>query len=157
MQRGLPAEGAEAAGGIRDADACRALHHPTAEPLQEALDGGELLQGRHPAVAHDDVGLAAHDRRDQPRDVLTTILVICVRVDNDIRAGRNSRFQSGLERSGQPAVARVADDVVDAQAPRDFDGFVPAAVVNDEYSMTSIPGSVRGKSATVNGKVASSL
>jgi hypothetical protein len=84
------------------------------------------------AVADDHVGRARDDRGDQQRDVQRGVLVVGVRVDDDVGAELQARVEARLEARGQALVVRQADDVVDAGRPGHRDGRVRGAVVDDE-------------------------
>jgi hypothetical protein len=45
-----------------------------------------MAQSMRIPIAHDQVRLAVEDRRDQKRDLLTWVLVVSVRVHNDVCA-----------------------------------------------------------------------
>ena len=91
-----------------------------------------MLDRLHLAVADDQVGLAAHDRRDQLRDVGRVVLVVGVGVDDHVRAQLQRRVEPGLEALREALVVGQPHDVVDAVRARDLDRAVGGAVVDHE-------------------------
>ena len=82
---------------------------------------------------------ADHDRRftlqdwfDEFRNVLGAILIVRVRVHDDIRACAQRRIQSSRESARQPAMRAEFHDVIDAIFPRDGDREIFTPVVDDE-------------------------
>ena len=84
------------------------------------------------AVAHDQVGLAGDDRRDQRPDVLAAVLVVAVGVDDHVGAELERGVQARLEGGREALVAREPHDVVDAALARDVSGPVRRPVVHDQ-------------------------
>ena len=56
-----------------------------------------MLQRRHPSIADDDVGPSVQDRLDQQGDVLPSILVVGVGVDDNIGVNSQRCLQSCRE------------------------------------------------------------
>jgi hypothetical protein len=80
-----------------------------------------------------EIGLAFQDRPDELLDVCAVVLVVGVRVDDDVRAALQARFEAEHEGLGEAAVVAEAHDVLHAVLAGHGDGFVPAAVVDDEH------------------------
>ena len=127
LQRRLAVVGAEARGGVRHVGAGRAPHDRAAEPLEPLLQRREVLDLVGLAVADHHVGLAGEDRRDELRDVAAVVLVVGVRVDDDVGAELERRVEPRLEGRGEAAVVREPHDVVDAVLARDLDGAGPSS------------------------------
>ena len=60
------------------------------------------------------------------------VLVVGVRVDDDVGAELQARVEARLEAGGKALVVRQLDDVVDAVLARHLDRAVGRAVVDDE-------------------------
>jgi hypothetical protein len=84
------------------------------------------------AVSDDHVRLTGEDRRHELRDVAAEVLVVRVRIDDDVGAELQRRVETRLERGGQPAVVGQANDVIDPVLAGDLDGAVAGAVVDHQ-------------------------
>ena len=131
-QRGFSRVGPEAArrvgdGGVRDLP-----HHPAAERLQLPLAPRHVLQLGDVAIADDEIGRAAQQRREQLADIAAGVLIVGVGVDDEIGVLLQRRVDAGHERRRQPLVPRQPHDVMDAVRARDVGGAVLGAVVDDE-------------------------
>src|SRR3954452_20950394 len=91
-----------------------------------------MLDRHHLAVADHHVRPPLEDRMDELGDVMAVVLVVGVRVDDDVGAELERRVEPGLEARGQPLVVRQAHHVVDALLARDLDRAVGRAVVDDQ-------------------------
>jgi hypothetical protein len=116
-----------------------------------------VLDVLHLAVADDHVGVAGQHRADELGDVAAVVLVVAVGVDDDVGAELQARVEAGLEGVGEALVVRQADDVVDAVLTGDLDGPVVGAVVDDEPLDVVEAVDLPGRSASVAGRVSSSL
>jgi hypothetical protein len=65
-------------------------------------------------------------------DVAAVVLVVGVGVDDHVGAELEPRVKARLKARGQTLVVGQLDDVVDAVVPRDVDGGVAGAVVDDQ-------------------------
>lgn len=74
--------------------------------------------GNRPRANHH-IGLSRKHRLDEPRDVRGAILVVRIRIHNDVRPRFHTGIQTELERSGQSHVAGKSNDVVNAMFSRD--------------------------------------
>ena len=92
----------------------------------------EVLDPGHLAVAHDHVGAAFEDRAHERRDVGGAVLVVGVRVDDDVRAELQGGVDARLEARREALVVGQADEVVDAVLTGDRDGLIRRAVVDDQ-------------------------
>ena len=98
-----------------------------------ALGPGEVGDLVGLAVADHDVGAPLEDGRDQSRNVRAGILVVGVRVDDDIRPQPERSVDPGHERRGESAVLRKANDVVHPELGRLRARAVRAAVVDHQH------------------------
>ena len=130
--RGVAVVGAEARGRVGHLRRGRAPHHPRAQALQHALRAWEVLDRPDLPIADDHVGPPRKDRLDEPLDVRGGVLVVGIRVDDDVRADLHGGVEAGVEPGGEALVAREPDDVVDAVGPGDLDRAIGGAVVDDE-------------------------
>jgi hypothetical protein len=94
---------------------------PAAEPLQQHLRAGEVLDEVDLPVGDDDVGAAGDDRLHQVGDALLRVLVVAVGVDDDVGPELERPLHAVVERPAQAAVAGVAHEVDDAVLARDLD------------------------------------
>ena len=76
------------------------------------------------AVTHHHLGPAVEDWLDQQRDVGAGVLVVGVRVDDDVGSQLQTSIHPGLESGRKPAVIRQLDDVIDSVPDRHIDGAV---------------------------------
>jgi hypothetical protein len=132
LERGLAVVGAEAGGGVGHVGAGRAANDGAAQALEPLLQRGEVLDLVGLAVADDHVGVAGEDRLDELPDVAAEVLVVGVRVDDDVGAELERRVEARLERRRQPAVVGEAHDVMDAVLACHLDGAVRGPVVDHE-------------------------
>jgi hypothetical protein len=84
------------------------------------------------AVGDDDVGAVGEDRGDQLGNDFLRVLVVAIGVDDDVGTEFEAGVDATLEGFGQPLVADVAHDVVDAVPSRGLDRGIGATVVDDE-------------------------
>ena len=84
------------------------------------------------ALADDDFRAAFQYRRHQFRDIGATVLVVSVRIDDDIRTEPETRVQACCESVGKPHIVLVADDMVHAERPGSRYRPVGAPVVDDQ-------------------------
>ena len=129
---GLATDGPKAAGGVAHGGAAGAADHVGAPALEDALEPREVGELVGAAVADDDVGAALEDRCDEAGDVGAAVLVVGVGVDDDVGAEAEAGVDAGGVGDGEAAVAREAEDVVDAELGGVLGGAVAAAVVDDE-------------------------
>ena len=80
----------------------------------------------------DDVRASRKDRRDERGDVGCAVLVVRVRVHNDVRAELKGGLQARHVRARQSLVPFEADDVIHAAAARHFHRIVRAPVVDNK-------------------------
>ena len=97
-------------------------------------------------------------RRDQERDVLPGVLVVGVRVDDDVGAGAQTGVDARHEGRGQPLAAPESDDVLDPVRARDRRRVIARAVIDHErLDRRRCRESTRGRSASVAGSVSASF
>ena len=84
-QTGLPGVGTKPGGSVPHRGLGKDPESPTANALQKLFDPGKFRMIGDRAAAHHQIRLFLQDGRDQKRDILTTILVIGISVDHDIR------------------------------------------------------------------------
>jgi hypothetical protein len=107
-------------------------NHPTPKRLELPLQGGEILKLPHLTVADGDFGPARKQGLDQAANVVRRILVVRIRIDDDVRPLPEAFFQSGCECRRQSKILGKADYMVRARGSRHLDRVVLAAIVNDE-------------------------
>ena len=74
--------------------------------------------------------------RDQVWDVVPGILVICIRIDDDIRVPFQCMIDARLKSSGQSPVASMAHNMVSTQSQGDVAGLIAAAIVDyDDFDL----------------------
>ena len=158
LERGLAVVGAKARGRVGHRRLRRAPHDPAAEPLEELLQRGEVLDRLHLAVADDEVGVAAQDRRHQLRDVGRVVLVVGVGVDDHVGAQLQRRVEPCLERRSRgpccSSAARRGRRRGRAR-PRPCASVEPSSMTS--HSTSSKPSTSRGRSGSVTGSDSSSL
>ena len=91
-----------------------------------------MVDRLHLAVADDEVGVTAQDRRHQFRDIGRAVLVVGVGVDDHVRAQLQRCVEARLEALCESFVVRQPYDVVDTVGTSDLDGGVGGPVVDDE-------------------------
>src|SRR6266404_1482246 len=133
LEGGAATERTEAARRVRDARPRELADDPAAEALQEPLRQAEVRELRRIAIADDDVGVAAHDRRDQRRDVVGTVLIVGVGVDDHVGAELERALETGGERARQALMVGKAHDLDHAGRFGDLDRAVRAPVVDDHH------------------------
>jgi hypothetical protein len=80
----------------------------------------------------DNVRTVAKDWRDKRSDVLRTVLIVAIGVDDDVGTGAQGRFDAGAECVAEPASLRQSHDMRDAMGTCDFSRTVRASVVDDK-------------------------
>jgi hypothetical protein len=103
-----------------------------APPLEHLLDRREVRDLVGLAVADHHVRAPLEDRRHQPGDVGTRVLVVGVGVDDQVGAELEAGVEPGLEARREALVVGQTDDVVDAARARHVHRAVGGAVVYDE-------------------------
>ena len=99
----------------------------------------------HAAITDHQIGFVRHNRRNQRGDVLADILPIGVGVDDDISASRKRSINAALKGGGQPAVAAVADYVMDSEPAGDIGSAIVAAIVDHQHFDHVHPGQTPGQ------------
>jgi hypothetical protein len=132
LQRRLAVIGAEAGGRVGHVRAGGTAHHRAAEPLEALLQWREVVDLVGLAVADHHVGVAGEDRAHQLGDVAAEVLVVGVRVDDDVGAQLQRRVEPRLERGGQAPVVGEPHHVLDAVLARHLDRPVAGTVVDHQ-------------------------
>ena len=70
-------------------------------------------------IAHNDIGGTLKDGLHQLRDVRPAILIVGIRVDDDVGAQREAAIESSAKRAGEPEIGLVAQHVIDAEVAAD--------------------------------------
>ena len=109
------------------------------------------------AIADQDVGFAAHQRLDQFLDVSAGVLIVRVGIDDDVGTGLDAGVDAGLKGRRQAFVPTQPHHVVTPQAlaTSEVPSRDPSSMTR--VSMVSMPGMLRGRSASVAGSVAASF
>ena len=98
--RCFPAVGAVAGRHIDTRYTQQSLHDEVRQPIS-VLVGGPHLQIAEHTAADNDVGFLVEDRRDQVWDAALVVVVVGVRVDDDVGAKRDRLIESAAEGSGK--------------------------------------------------------
>lgn len=95
--RGAAADRPKAAGSVGDIGAAGQSYDPTADPLQELFGWGEVPDCRDWACADDNLRAAIEDGPGQGRDVAGIVLIVRVRIHDDVRPSFQAGVQAGHE------------------------------------------------------------
>jgi len=95
-----------------------------------------------PGVWKQKIRRAIEDRLDQLGNVLACILVVAIRVDNEVGAESQASIQAPAEGARQAQVSLVTHDVVNADLSGYLHGPVGAAVVDDQDFHLIDPGNL---------------
>ncbi len=132
LQRRRPRDRPETARRVMDVGLRRHAHDLGAQPLQLALDPGKMGDGRNRPVADHHLRAPLQYRLDQQRDVGGIILIVGIRVDDDVRTFRQTPLQPRHEGIGKAAIDRQVHDMIHAMRPCDLNRAVGAAIVDDQ-------------------------
>lgn len=124
--------GAKSAGRIGDIGIRRFVHHPTAEFLEEFLRFRKMRDLVGFPVADHHLRFAFENGLDQLWNIRAAILIVRVRIDNDVGAKPQTCINPRPESRGEPPVSREAHNVVDAAFSRHLNSSIRTAVVDDE-------------------------
>ena len=91
-----------------------------------------MLNRLHLSIAHDHVRFAAKNGRHELGDVVGAVLVVRVRVDDDVCTQLQGGIEAGLESLRQAFVVRKANDVVDSVAACHVHRTIGRTVVDNE-------------------------
>ena len=81
--------------------------------------------------ADHDLGLSVKNGPNQLRDVFGAILIVRVGVNDDVRAGHQSRLDAGKKCARQAKIFRKSHQMLDSVLSRHVGGSVGATVIND--------------------------
>ena len=87
---------------------------------------------RNFAIADHQIRASADDRRNETRDVCALVLIVGIGVDDDIGAEPKCGVDARDERRRKSSMCPELHDVCRARLPRNVDGVVGAAVVDDQ-------------------------
>ncbi len=105
------------------------------------------------AGSDDDIGIAFQDGLDESRDVVCAILVVGIRIDDDVSAVLESSLDACSEGARKSLVRSVRNDDVRAVLARDLGGAIGRPVVDDQnldgtdagnFSWKSVDGDAEG-------------
>lgn len=135
--RGVPAVCPEAARRVGYVGVRGFLHDPASQPLEFFLQRGKVRRGRNRPFTYHDVGFVFDYRADQLRYVVTAVLVVRIRVDNDVGAEPQTGVDSRDKTFRKPFVPFEIDDVQDPAVflrpiHGDFNGIVSASVIYNQ-------------------------
>ena len=131
-ERGPAREGAEPAGGVGRRRARELADDPAAGRLEEPLGRPEMRQAMRRAVADHHLRLAGENGLHEAHDIFPTVLVVRVRVDDDVGPELEGGIEAGLEGPREAAVHGKPQQVGRARHARDFRRSVLGAVVDDQ-------------------------
>ncbi len=104
----------------------------TAEMLQFFLQWRKMFRGINGSGTNHHFRFPVQNRTYQLPNIFSTILVVRIRVDNNIRPLTQRRIQSRHKPSGEPFVLRKTHDMMYAPLPGHFHRIVPAPVVDNQ-------------------------
>ena len=81
---------------------------------------------------NDNVRLVLQNWLNQFWDIVRTVLIVGIGVNDDICPGRDACSQSGYETAGKTLVTAKADDVIDAMPFGDGNCVISATIIDDE-------------------------
>lgn len=131
LESGLAADGAKPAGGVGDLGGAGETNDATAELLKEFLQRRKMLDLGNGTFADDHVGLAGDNGGDEGGDVGGVVLIIGIRIDDDVGPALQAGGEPGHEGAGEAEVGAL-DHVIDAAGAGDIGGAVGAAIIDDE-------------------------
>lgn len=126
------AVGSEAARDVWNLNTSQVAHDCAAEVLELLFEEAEVWDLIALAVADDDIGSFVEDRLDELRDILAVVLVVPIRVDDDIGSEHQAAVEASSERVSQAPVSSEADNMVDTTFLGDFDSSIGAAIIDDQ-------------------------
>ena len=107
---------------VRDVGPADQPNHGATNPLQQLLRPREVFDVLDLARSNHHFRLARQDRCNELLDVVGAVLVVRVRIDDDVGAGSQPGVQARRERAGEAQVLREADDVIDPGFEETCDG-----------------------------------
>jgi hypothetical protein len=84
------------------------------------------------AIADDDVGIAVQERRQQPRNLVRRVLIVGIRIDDEVGTGFQRRVDPRHECRGETLVASQPHDVIGAAPPCHLRRPVARSIVHHE-------------------------
>ena len=79
-----------------------------------------MPQGLDVPIADHHIGFSADERRNQRGDISARVLIVAVRVDDEIGAELERRIDAGGKRCRKTAPVAKRDDVLHPRGPGDF-------------------------------------
>jgi len=128
----MPRIGAEAAWSIRSVGLGDQPGDPTSYHLKHAFDRREVNIFARLTISYDQIGRPIKNRSYQILDISAWVLMIGVRIHDNIRAQRQRGIDASHESLCQPAVVAMTNDIVGAALKRDLDCVVVGAIINNQ-------------------------
>ena len=99
---------------------------------QQLLQAREVRRLIDRSSPDHELRLARQDRFNQLADVGGAVLIVGIRIDDDVRAVPHALVQARQKGGGESLITRKLHDVVDATAPSDLDRPIRASVIDDQ-------------------------
>ena len=132
MQGRIPGKCAKPTGDIGHLNLGEAADHAAAEPLEPSLQKRKVVDAARLPIPNDHVGALVENGLYERGNIAAVILVVAIRVDDDIRAEFEAGVKAHLEGMPQAAIFGERDDVIHAEFPRHFSRAIIRPVVNDQ-------------------------
>jgi hypothetical protein len=131
-ERSVARQRPEPAGRVRCLQLGGATKDPAPHHLEPSLEPGEIRQRPDAPVPDHQLRALLDDRRDQRRDIGRAVLIVGVRVDDDVRTRAHRGFESRSECRGKPPVPVELHHMTHAVRSCDFGGSILAAIVDHQ-------------------------
>src|SRR5438876_11993641 len=128
----FPRQSAKAGSHIANVGPRQSADGKAAQVLEPLLQPAEVLDLADGADADDEIRLLIQDRADQLFDVGRVVLIVRIRIDDDVGAFGEGTVYARLKCRGQTAVYRMSNDVIRTGRLRDLRGPIGAAVIDDQ-------------------------
>lgn len=131
LESGLTADGTKTTGGVGDLGGAGKTDDAAAELLEKFFQRGEVLDLGDGTFTDDHIGLTGDNGSDEGGDVGGVVLIIGIRIDDDVGPALHAGGKAGHEGAGEAEVGTL-DHVIDAAGAGDLGGAVGAAIIDDE-------------------------
>jgi len=140
----LPGNSPETAHSIGDLHSAQLADNAAAEPLQDFFQRREMGNLQSLPITYNYLGLMVKDRLYQLGNVLAGILVVAVRIDDDVGAKAQTFVQADPESPCQALVGGITENMINPQFFSDLNSSVVAAVIDDQDFHRIYPGYIPG-------------